>query len=116
MSECLFCNLASNEEDFIYENQDFFSLPDKFPVTKGHTLVIAKQHCKDFFDFPKEKAGPMVEAVQETKSILEEKYSPDAFNVGANNGKDAGQTIFHFHLHLIPRYKGDNPWKNTQMP
>ena len=114
--KCLFCSLSSEKKLFLYENQDFFTIPDKFPAATGHSLVISKTHYENFFDFPKEKAPSMVEAVQATKKILQEKHAPDAYNIGANNGKQAGQTIFHFHLHIIPRYAGDSPWKNQQMP
>ncbi len=114
--ECIFCLLSSNNKNFLYENKEFYSIPDKSPLTKGHTLVISKMHYENFFDFPKENASSLVEAVQETKKIIQVKYSPDAYNVGSNNGKDAGQSVFHFHMHLIPRYKGDRPWKNTEMP
>ncbi len=114
--ECIFCLLASSNKNFLYENKGFYSIPDKSPITKGHTLIISKTHCQDFFDYPLEKAASMVEAVQETKKILQGKYSPDAYNVGSNNGKDAGQSVFHFHMHLIPRYKGQTPWKNAEMP
>ena len=116
MAECVFCLLSKEKNLFLCENQDFFAIPDKFPVTKGHSLVISKSHFVDLFDFPAEKAKPLIQALQETKKILQEKYSPDAFNAGSNNGEASGQTVFHFHVHLIPRYKGDNPWKNTQMP
>ena len=101
--ECIFCQM----KDYILENELAYAIYDKYPVVKGHMLFIPKRHVKDFFDITKEEREAIFELIDEGKKLLDEKYSPDSYNVGINCGEHAGQTIMHVHVHLIPRYIGD---------
>ena len=101
--ECIFCEM----KDYILENELAYAIYDKYPVGKGHMLFIPKRHVKDFFDITKEEREAIFELIDEGKKLLDEKYSPDSYNVGINCGEHAGQTIMHVHVHLIPRYIGD---------
>ena len=101
--ECIFCQM----KDYILENELAYAIYDKYPVGKRHMLFIPKRHVKDFFDITKEEREAIFELIDEGKKLLDEKYSPDSYNVGINCGEHAGQTIMHVHVHLIPRYIGD---------
>lgn len=101
--ECIFCKM----KDYILENELAYAIYDKYPVGKGHMLFIPKRHVKDFFDITKEEREAIFELIDEGKKLLDEKYSPDSYNIGINCGEHAGQTIMHVHVHLIPRYIGD---------
>ena len=101
--ECIFCQMKY----YILENELAYAIYDKYPVGKGHMLFIPKRHVKDFFDITKEEREAIFELIDEGKKLLDEKYSPDSYNVGINCGEHAGQTIMHVHVHLIPRYIGD---------
>lgn len=100
---CVFCELTSN----VFENDYAFAIYDKFPVNKGHLLIIPKRHTADYFDLTKVERDAIDCLLFEGKAMLEGQYQPDGFNIGINCGEQAGQTIFHVHVHLIPRYFGD---------
>ena len=85
----------------------FFLISDGFPVSQGHTLIISKQLRKDYFELSMEEKADLDNAIQLAKSLIEESHTPDGYNIGMNCGIAAGQTVFHFHCHLIPRYAGD---------
>lgn len=89
------------------ENKLAVAFYDKFPVNEGHMLIIPKRHVSDYFYLNQEEICAVNELLFQCKEMLDEKYSPDGYNIGANCGVYAGQTIFHCHVHLIPRYKGD---------
>ena len=91
----------------IIENENAFAIYDGFPVSKGHVLVIPKRVVAEIFDLNNEEYSSCFNLVKDVKKILEEKFKPDGFNIGINNGEKAGQTIFHAHIHVIPRYSGD---------
>ena len=95
------------EENIIIENDLAYAIYDKYPVTEGHILIITKNHVKDYFSASDEEKKAVFSLVEECKNLLEEKYQPDGYNIGLNCGFEAGQTIMHLHMHLIPRYKGD---------
>ena len=103
---CQFCDIQKSE-DKILENDHFFSHYDGFPVSKGHSLIISRCHVDSFFDLSKEEVQSMYDLIKKTKEIIQKKFNPDGYNIGINEGKTAGQTVFHLHIHLIPRYKGD---------
>lgn len=105
-SHCPFCHLES-EREIIIESSSIFSTFDKFPVSKGHSLIIPKRHCSDYFELTFEEQTECWSIVNKVKQVLIEKYNPDGFNIGININEVAGQTISHVHIHLIPRYKGD---------
>lgn len=108
MENCLFCNIYNNEkEKIIYENELSFAIYDAFPVNKGHILVIPNRHFESFFDASEEEITDIYALLHKCKEIIDEKYKPSGYNLGVNIGYDGGQTIFHLHVHLIPRYKGD---------
>ena len=91
----------------ILENRYSFAIYDGFPISKGHSLVIPKRVVSSVFDLDDDEYNHIFILLREIKKILLEKYKPDGFNIGINNGTDAGQTIDHAHIHIIPRYKGD---------
>ncbi len=91
----------------IIENENAFAIYDEFPVSKGHVLVIPKRVVAEIFDLNDEEYSSCFNLVKDVKKILEEEFKPDGFNIGINNGEKAGQTIFHAHIHVIPRYSGD---------
>lgn len=103
LQNCIFCDM----KDYILENDLAYAIFDKFPVNKGHMLFIPKRHVKDFFDITKEEREAIFSLIDEGKKLLDEKYSPDGYNVGVNCGEVSGQTVMHVHVHLIPRYFGD---------
>ena len=94
-------------ERIIYKNESFFIIEDGFPVSPGHLLIISNIVRIDFFDLSISEKNDLYSTIEEGKKIIEAKYSPDGYNIGMNCGESAGQTVFHFHCHLIPRYKGD---------
>jgi diadenosine tetraphosphate (Ap4A) HIT family hydrolase len=100
---CPFCTI----EEKVIENDLAFAIFDKYPVNKGHLLIIPKRHVSDFFETTFDEREAFNELLEEGKSLLEEKYNTQGYNVGINCGETAGQTIFHVHVHLIPRYEGD---------
>ncbi len=104
--DCPFCNPESDRE-IILESESEFSMYDKFPVSKGHALIIPKRHCSDYFDLDYKEQSGCILMLNKVKQIISEKYKPDGFNIGINVGSSAGQTVNHVHIHLIPRYKDD---------
>ena len=104
--KCPFCELPANRE-IIAENKTALAFYDGFPVTQGHTLIIPKRHVANYFDLQQEELGNIQELSFTCRNILKEKYNPQGFNLGVNIGEAAGQSIFHCHVHLIPRYTGD---------
>lgn len=104
--KCPFCN-PDKDREIIVESATAYSIFDKFPVNKGHALIIPKKHRANYFDLTfKEQLGSLF-VLNKVKSIFEKRFKPDGFNVGINVGRKAGQTVDHAHIHLIPRYKGD---------
>ena len=91
----------------LFENKVGFVVEDKFAVSKGHLLIVPLRVYANYFESSKEELDGFNELILLGKNHLQEKYSPDGFNVGINCGEHAGQTINHMHIHLIPRYKGD---------
>ena len=106
MNDCVFCNL--DESRIEIENDLALSFKDLYPVTNGHTLVIPKRKVQSFFDLTEEETAGMFELLHLQKEDLKNKdTSITGFNIGVNDGEDAGQTIMHCHIHLIPRRSGD---------
>lgn len=106
MHDCLFCSLA--DERVIASNALAYAIRDGFPVTEGHTLVIPKRHVEDYFGLTEDELLACDALLRQAKEELQVRY-PDVagFNIGINAGEAAGQTIFHCHIHLIPRRVGD---------
>jgi len=104
---CPFCNLP--QERILLETDTALAFFDGFPISEGHTLVIPKRHVADLFDLPDEELRAIWLLVANMRTSLKDKFHPDGFNVGLNEGEAAGQTIGHAHVHIIPRRKGDVP-------
>lgn len=106
---CLFCNLQQDDRKrVIAENDLAFAVRDSFAVTQGHTLLIPKRHITDYFGLGPEEVNAINRLMLEQKTLLQKlDMTIDGFNIGMNCGESAGQTIFHCHVHLIPRRKGD---------
>ena len=102
---CIFCDVE--HERVLAENELCFAIRDGFPVSNGHTLIIPKRHMANYFDLTDEEAMAMQAMMKDLKMKLDADLSPDGYNVGINVNEAAGQTVFHVHMHLIPRYKGD---------
>lgn len=105
MKNCIFCDLS--KEKIIIENELAQAFYDEFPVSKGHILIIPKRHVANFFELEQKELNGINSLILECKKIIDNKYSPDGYNIGVNVGEHAGQSVFHVHVHLIPRYKGD---------
>ena len=103
--ECLFCNLA--RERIVASNSLAFAIRDGYPISLGHTLAIPNRHVGSYFDLSPQEHDALFEIVREQKRVLDLDFSPQAYNIGINDGPAAGQTVFHLHVHLIPRYQGD---------
>lgn len=95
------------KERIIYEGKYFYIIADQFPVSEGHLLIISKKEKTDFFDLDVYEKENLVTMITHAKYLIEEQFKPDGYNIGMNCGESAGQTVFHFHCHVIPRYKGD---------
>ena len=106
MGQCIFCTL---EKSRIFDETEFYYvIRDAFPVSELHTLVIPKRHSETYFDLSKDELSDLPEILKRHRDlILREDRNVTGFNIGINVGEDAGQTIFHCHIHLIPRRKGD---------
>jgi histidine triad (HIT) family protein len=120
MSDCIFCKIINGEIPAakVFENEHVVAFLDISQVTKGHTLVIPKVHKENIFKLTPEIARNIFEVVPKIANALKTEFNPVGLNAVNNNGEEAGQSVFHFHLHLIPRYgKGDGfgaVWKNNQ--
>jgi histidine triad (HIT) family protein len=114
--DCIFCKLANGEipTRVVYEDDDFCVIMDAAPATKGHCLILPKEHFSNIYEIEDEVLGKAFKLAKKMTAHLTEKLGCDGFNIVQNNGVTAGQTVFHFHIHLIPRYKGDGQivgWK-----
>lgn len=106
MSDCLFCKIVNGEipSTKVYEDEHTYAFMDIMPLTKGHTLLIPKQHCQDLFAMPEEVAANLYKAAPKVANAIKAAFNPKGMNTINNNGEFAGQTVFHYHLHFIPRY------------
>jgi ATP adenylyltransferase len=106
LKDCVFCNIEDSSK--IYEDEFFFIIRDGFPVTNLHTLFISQRCIDSYFDLTDDELNRLQKLIKEQKNIiLNEDRSVTGFNIGINVGVDAGQTVMHTHIHLIPRRKGD---------
>jgi len=102
---CAFCNLPAQR----IENTNEFAvcIRDAYPISPGHSLVIPKRHVGSFFELTAIERDAMMLLLENEKNVLDRVHQPDAFNIGINDGPASGQTVPHLHIHLIPRYRGD---------
>ena len=105
INNCIFCNI--DEESKVIKNRDWFVIYDRFPVSPGHMLIIPYRHINSLEELYNSEKESFFEILDNTKILLDSIYKPDGYNIGINLGKEAGQTIMHMHIHVIPRYKGD---------
>lgn len=119
-NDCIFCKLANGEipSATLYEDQDFRVILDLGPASKGHALILPKEHYRDLYELEDEIAGKALVLAKKMITRLTDILGCDGYNIVQNNGTSAGQTVFHFHIHLIPRYEGDKVglgWKSGEL-
>ena len=106
MEGCVFCG-GIEKDRVLFETRKWIAMYDKYPVSKGHVLLIPKEHRETFFDLSDSLLESLKFRINDVKNILDTKFHPSGYNIGANCGKSAGQTVMHCHIHIIPRYDGD---------
>lgn len=120
MSDCIFCKIINGEipSSKVFENNHVLAFLDISQVTKGHTLVIPKVHQENIYELTPHVAKQVYEVIPQIANAIKEAYNPIGLNLLNNNGEDAGQSVFHYHVHIIPRYgTGDGfgaVWKSHQ--
>ena len=119
-NNCIFCKIANGEipAKTIFENERFKVILDVSPATKGHALILPKSHYRNLLDLPEEVAEEVIKIAKKIAALMKDKLGCDGINIVQNNGEAAGQTVFHFHMHVIPRYKEDGQvigWKPGQL-
>ena len=107
MENCIFCKIANGEipAATLYEDENFRVILDLGPASKGHALILPKSHAANIYEMPDELAGKAMILAKKMAGALTKALNCDGFNIVQNNHEIAGQTVFHFHMHLIPRYK-----------
>ena len=108
--DCIFCKIAAGEipSATTYEDNDFRVIFDLGPAAKGHALILPKQHFANIYEMDEETLKKVIVLAKRMATKMKEVLGCDGFNIVQNNGEAAGQTVFHFHMHLIPRYKDDD--------
>ena len=109
MEKCIFCKIAAGDipAATLFEDEDFRVILDLGPASKGHALILPKAHYANLYEMPDELAGKAMILAKKMVTVMTKALDCDGFNVVQNNGESAGQTVYHFHMHLIPRYEGD---------
>ena len=102
---CRFCTLRKVTR----QNELAYCERDSYPVSSGHSLIIPFRHCANFFDLTAEEVAACMELLADERKSVDDEFNPDGYNIGVNVNAAAGQSIFHVHIHLIPRYTGDSP-------
>ena len=103
---CIFCN---HDREVLIESNCPIAFFDSFPISEGHALVVPRRHVESIWDLADSEYTDCFLLIRRLKVILSKRFSPDGFNIGINCGEAAGQTIWHAHIHVIPRFKGDVP-------
>ncbi len=114
--DCIFCRIANGDilSKTIYEDDEFRAILDLAPATKGHALILPKKHYKNIYELDEESAAKIFVLAKSLSTKMKKKLKCEGINIVQNNGELAGQTVFHFHMHIIPRYKDDGQhigWK-----
>ncbi len=106
---CIFCKIANGDipSDTIYEDDNFRVILDLSPASKGHALILPKTHASNLFDLDEETSAKVLRVAKKVGRAMQEALCCDGINIVQNNGEAAGQTVMHFHVHIIPRYKGE---------
>ena len=120
MENCIFCKIANGEipSATLYEDDEFRVILDLGPASKGHALILPKSHAANIYELPDETAGKAMIRAKHMAAKMTDALKCDGYNIVQNNGEIAGQTVFHFHMHLIPRYQGDQvgiTWKPGEL-
>ncbi|MGE5411346.1 MAG: HIT family protein [Clostridiales bacterium] len=107
--DCIFCNIIERKAkaEIIFENEKIISFLDINPIHLGHILVVPKMHCIDFLSIPEEYLNPLIHVTKIVTDAMVKSLKPDGYNLFSNNGNAAGQSIYHFHMHITPRYFND---------
>jgi histidine triad (HIT) family protein len=107
--DCIFCDIIAgkSEAEILYQDENIISFLDIRPVNYGHTLVVPKKHCDDFLSLTSAELNYLIKGLQVISAAIERSVKADGFNIVVNKGKAAGQTVFHFHFHIIPRFTND---------
>lgn len=118
--DCIFCKIAAGEipSATLYEDDDFRVILDLGPASKGHALILPKEHYRNLYDIDEEVVAKAMILAKKMVNKLTKVLDCDGYNIVQNNGECAGQSVFHFHMHLIPRYKGDQVglgWKMGEL-
>lgn len=108
---CIFCKIANGEipSETVYEDERFRVILDLNPASRGHALILPKEHFKDVCELNEEYASNVLQLGGQLGAAMKKKLGCSGFNLVQNNGSSAGQTVFHFHMHVIPRYENGNP-------
>lgn len=108
-SNCIFCKIANGEipSKTLYEDDRFRVILDISPASKGHAIILVKNHAANVYELSKEDASQIFVVAKKVATVMEKVLKCDGMNILQNNGEVAGQTVFHLHMHLIPRYKDD---------
>lgn len=106
---CIFCKIIAGEipSQAIYEDDKFKVILDVAPATRGHALILPKSHYANLYELPDDVASDTIKLAKKMMKIMTDRLGCDGFNILQNNGEVAGQSVFHFHMHLLPRYKDD---------
>lgn len=117
--DCIFCKLANGvfETNTVYEDEQFRVILDAAPATKGHALILPKNHYANIYEIDEQVAADGMKLAKKLIADFTDKLGCDGYNIVQNNGEPAGQTVFHFHMHLIPRYENDGAgitWTPTE--
>ena len=120
MENCIFCKIANGEipAATLYEDENFRVILDLGPASKGHALILPKSHAANIYELSDEMAAKAMILAKKMATAITAALKCDGFNIVQNNGECAGQTVFHFHMHLIPRYEGDQvglTWKPGEL-
>ena len=118
---CIFCKILKGDipSTVVYEDELFKAILDVNPAARGHVIILTKKHVPNIFELPQEEALGIMSVAKKIACALQKAYSCDGVNILQNNGEAAGQTVFHLHVHVIPRFKGDTVnigWKPGEMP
>lgn len=118
---CIFCKILAGEipSTAVYEDDDFKAILDVNPAARGHVIILPKNHAANIYELPDEDASKIMVVAKKIATAIEKAYHCDGVNILQNNGEAAGQTVFHLHVHVIPRFKGDTVnigWKQGDMP
>lgn len=108
-ADCIFCKIANGEipSKTLHEDENFRVILDLSPATRGHALILPKEHYDNLYELPEDTAAGVMKLAKKMAAVMTEKLQADGFNLVQNNGETAGQTVMHFHMHLIPRYEQD---------